>query len=332
MIWVTWRQHRAALLFGLGILVALCLFLFVTGHGIWHEFRASGAQQCIDSNTPDCEGITSAFTNRYNGYQLLIPLFLLLPALLGVFWGAPLVAREVEHGTHRLAWTQAITRRRWIVTKCTILLGSAVAGAAIFTYVLAWWSRPFVSSGSGAFQPGIFDLRGFVPLAYALFAVALGLAAGTIMQRMVSAMGITLVGYAGVRAAITLFARQHFAAAKHIAYGFPFEAAPTPKLGPNAWEIATKTVDAAGHFLGRGITLNLATLAQRCPDLGTAGGALPGRGRVRACAQHIGLQIQSMYQPGSRYWSFQAIESAIFVALAAALIALSLWWIRRRVS
>ena len=332
MIWVTWRQHRASLLFGLAVLGVLCAFLLISGHGIWSSFRSSGAQHCLTSSSPSCDGVTSGFTDHYRGYQFLIPLFLLLPALIGLFWGAPLVAREIEHGTHRLAWTQGISRRRWLATKLSILLGIAVAGAAVYTYILAWWSRPFVASGSGSFQPGIFDLRGFVPLAYATFAVALGLAAGTIMRRTVPAMGITLVGYAGVRAVITLFARQHFAPAKHVSYAFPFKDKPVGGLGTNAWEIATKTVDGAGHVLGRGVTLNFDVLAGRCPELGLRRGAFPGRDQVQACVERIGMRVQSTYQPGSRYWSFQAIETVIFVALAAGLIALSLWWLNRRVS
>jgi hypothetical protein len=31
-----------------------------------------------------------------------------------MFWGAPLVAGELESGTFRLAWTQDVSRVRWL--------------------------------------------------------------------------------------------------------------------------------------------------------------------------------------------------------------------------
>jgi len=341
MIWVTWRQHRASLLFGFAILLVLCGFLLATGHNIWSVYRSTGTEHCV--LTHHCDAITGSFNDRFNAYQFLIPLFLLIPALVGIFWGAPLVAREIENGTHRLAWTQGITRRRWIATKLTILLGAAVAGLAGFTYTLAWWSRPFVATSSERFNPGIFDLRGVVPIAYVLFAVALGVAAGTIMRRTVAAMGVTLVAFVGVRTSITLWARQHFATAKKLAspFPFPFKDSSGLAVGPNAWVISSNTVDRAGHLFGKGINLNLDAMAARCPGLipGPPGGppkegfrALPDPSSMQACIQRVGLQVRSTYQPGTRYWPFQAIESAIFIALAAGLIAFSIWWLNRRVS
>ena len=62
--------------------------------------------------------------------DLLGPLMLAVPALLGIFWGAPLVARELETGTYRLAWTQSVTRTRWLAVKVALvgLASVAVAG------------------------------------------------------------------------------------------------------------------------------------------------------------------------------------------------------------
>ena len=47
----------------------------------------------------------------------LITLVLVVPALIGMFWGAPLIAHELETGTFRLAWTQSVSRRRWLLVK-----------------------------------------------------------------------------------------------------------------------------------------------------------------------------------------------------------------------
>jgi hypothetical protein len=36
------------------------------------------------------------------------------------------------------------------------------------------------------------------------------------------------------------------------------------------------------------------------------------------------------YQPASRFWAFQGIETGIFVVLAAVLLAVTFWVLRRR--
>ncbi|MGH3881549.1 MAG: hypothetical protein ACRDSK_31370 [Actinophytocola sp.] len=68
-----------------------------------------------------------------------------LPALAGVFIGAPLFAREFEHGTWRLAVTQGVTRTRWFTTKIA-LVGTGVAGVAgLCAALFTWWRTPLVS-------------------------------------------------------------------------------------------------------------------------------------------------------------------------------------------
>jgi len=36
------------------------------------------------------------------------------------------------------------------------------------------------------------------------------------------------------------------------------------------------------------------------------------------------------YQPASRFWAFQAIEAGIFMILAAALLGVTFWVVKRR--
>jgi hypothetical protein len=344
MIWVTWRQHRMQLLFGMGVVALLLAFLLPTGFGIWSTFRSTGLANCLSTVGRDCGDVGDLFSNRYNGYAFIAPLFLVLPALLGAFWGAPLVAREVEQGTYRLAWTQSVTRARWTWTKIVVLGVATVLASAVLAWVLSWWSRPLVAPSNNRFNLGIFDLRGIVPVAYALFAVAVGIAAGTVIRRVVPSMGATLGAYLAVRLPVEFWLRPHFAAAK--TYSYPFFAR-DPRAGLGDWVLSTKTVDASGHFLANGQQLNSAFLSRYCPSLsfpGT-GGALPvpgpgvaapkgagGFDPLMACARKIGIRISVAYQPGSRYWLFQGIETAIFVALALGLIAFSVWFVRRRLT
>src|SRR5437764_8063909 len=141
--------------------------------------------------------------------------------LVGVFWGAPLVARELETGTYRLAWTQSITRRRWLTTKLAIFVVATVGIGAIFSLLLSWWFHPFAQlqfqGGYSRMDMDSFDFQGIVPIAYSLFAFAVGAAAGVIVRRVLPAMAITFAVYLPLRLWVQHL-RAHFEAPLHVAY------------------------------------------------------------------------------------------------------------------
>ena len=126
---------------------------------------------------------------------------LVVPGLLGIFWGAPLLARELETGTFRLAWTQSISRSRWTLTKLGLLGLASMAAAGLSSLFVTWWASPLDQIGAGPFTT--FDQRGLVPVGYALFAFALGVAVGAaLIHRTLPAMGATLVAFVALRLAV----------------------------------------------------------------------------------------------------------------------------------
>lgn len=329
MIWVSWRQHRLQALAGAVGAAAIGAYLLSSGPGILHAFRSTGLAHCLATPGSECGDLTDTFLNRYNGLQFVAILFLVLPVFAGLFWGAPLLPREFEQGTHRLAWTQGVSRTRWLVTRLAVA-GALTAGTfALFAWWLSWWSRPLVIASDDRFTQGIFDIRGVVPVAYALFAVALGVAAGAIIRRTLPAMAATLGGFVAVRVVIEVWVRKHYMAAKVVSQ--PFFKGPG-RLGLGDWVLSAKTIDSAGHLLGPGGGVEGQLIASRCPELGLQNNAFPGKDAIQSCLQRIGAKTISVYQPGSRYWAFQWIEFGIFVLLAAVLIALSIWWVRRRIA
>jgi hypothetical protein len=330
MIWVTWRQHRMQWLFGAVTLSILGAILLATGPAILSAFRSSGAAACLTHPGTDCGGVTGTFLDRFTNLQFLVPLFLILPALGGLFWGAPLLAREVEQGTHRLAWTQGVTRERWFLVKVAAMAAMAALGIAIVTWGLAWWSRPLVIAGDDRFNPGIFDIRGPVAVAYALFAVALGIAMGALIRRTVPAMAATLAGFTAVRLVVDLWVRRHLMAHKVVSWTFLKGA--SPRTGMGDWVLSTKAVDAAGRLLGLGGGVDLDIVAKQCPALARNSGEFPGKDVIQTCLQRIGAHLVAVYQPGNRYWSFQWIETGLFLLLSVALVTFSLWWVKRKIS
>jgi hypothetical protein len=338
MIWVAWRQHRTQMLWGAAVVAAMALFLIPTGIGMSHQFTSSGLARCLRTVGADCGDLSERFDSRYNGYAFLVPLFLLAPVLFGVFFGAPLIAREMDSGTYRLAWTQGVSRPRWLSTKLAVVVGAALAGSASLAYMVTWWSRPLITNGGSRFRPGIFDLRGVVPIAYAIFAVMLGVAIGTLIKKTLPAIGVTLVAFAGVRVGIEFFLRQHYMKAKTFTQSLAtIKGSPGPRGAP--WVISDNTLDRLGHVVSRGGGIDFGYLASRCPAVASQGpfpqgpGAIavvPGKmDPIAACVQHLGLRDMTVYQPASRFWTFQWIEFAIFIALAIGLAAFTIWRTKR---
>jgi hypothetical protein len=333
MTWVMWRQHRQQAIVALAAFGALALFFGISGPAMSHTYHSSGLASCIASHA-QCGDLLNAFDAKYNTFQFLIPLFLVLPALFGVFWGAPLIARELEQGTFRFAWTQSVSRRRWAVAKLATVEAATLSIGAAFAGLVTWWSLPLVNSHTDRFVPGVFDLRGVVPVAYMLFAIALGIALGQLIGKLLPAMGATLVGFGAVRFLITIFARKHYLPAKHLVSPLA-SLSQSGRVGRAAWVLADNVIDKAGNVVARGGNFDFAYLQRHCPNIPLpgpqAGFAVPATGRdpVLTCVQSLGLRTASTFQPISRYWTFQWIEFGIYVALAAALAGFVIWRIKR---
>ncbi|HEY3867158.1 MAG TPA: ABC transporter permease subunit [Actinocrinis sp.] len=328
MIWLTWRQYRRAALFTLIALGALAGVLVPTALAMHRAYDGLGLPQCAASlgsaqlvpqtTAAGCESLAGRFEQQYAPMNLIGILFVTVPLLVGLFFGAPLVSRELEHGTHRLVWTQGITRRRWILMRFGLIGGAALVLAVVYALGVAWWSGPLVAAGGGRFNVLSFDVQGVVPIGYTLFAIALGVCAGTFLGRTLSAMGATLAGFVVVRVVVAQAARPHFMAAASLTY--PLRSALTTNPMANDWIFAQGVIGANGQVMVPNTHVN-------CP-VGDVSGGSTGLGPVpvHGCSSlRVGKGASNwlLYQPGDRFWAFQGIETGIFLALAALLIALA---------
>ena len=328
MTWLVWRQHRGQFLSAAAVLLVLTAGLLITGLSIQSSYVNTGLASCLARDRSACADLVTAFQDQYSAYMYLLPLFLILPGLLGVFWGAPLVAREVEQGTHRLAWTQSVSRTRWVAVKVLALAGALLVGVGLFTVVLGWWSGPALAASGSRFQPGIFDLLGVAPLGYGLFAFALGVAAGTAIHRTVPAMACTFAIFAAVRAFVALVLRPRYLPEQTASYALGKDGGAS-QLG--AWVTSARTVDSAGRLVSHGLGIEFDLVKADCPGLqGPASGAPPDPAAFQACIHNAGIHVVATLQPASRYWLFQGIEVTLFLLLAAALLTYSVWAVRRR--
>jgi hypothetical protein len=307
MTWLTWRQHRQQAFAGALTLALLGAFFLLTGRQMVTAYSDSGLAACFASSG-DCSTISGEFQSRFTSMHSISELFLVLPALVGLFWGAPLVAREIEQGTHRLVWTQSITRGRWISAKLLLIAVATVTAAAPLAWLMTWWLGPLNHATATRFNPGFFDLQGVVPVGYALFALALGTAAGAVLRRTLPAMAVTLGGFAAVRFTVAALIRPRLQAPLHTSVS----GAHTGVMEGTANWVLSETVFAYGH--------PVQTFRSLCPPLD------------RQCLRAADLHTLITYQPASRFWFFQTTETAIFTGLAAALLILTIWWTRRRIA
>src|SRR3984893_4224449 len=141
MIWLTWRQFRVQLLVAFGAFVVLGAVLAYTGPHLVHLYHDSGIRGCQGSHG-DCGPLVDNFTSHYPLWHGLGPFITVIPGLIGVFWGAPLLSRELETGTFRLAWTQSVTRTRWLTTKVIMVGAASVIVAGALSIIVALWSSP----------------------------------------------------------------------------------------------------------------------------------------------------------------------------------------------
>ena len=330
MIRFTWRQFRPQALVALGTLLAVAIVVLVTHAHLVHMFSESA------NNAP--LGLYDRIVSFLE--QALNFVVLAVPALIGMFWGAPLVAREFESGTFRLAWTQGVTRTRWLVVKLSVIGLASMIVAGLFSLIVTWWSRPIDSASLDRFET-VFSERGMTPMGYALFAFALGVTAGVLIRRIQPAMVTTLVAFIATRVAVTFWVRQHLWPPAHTSLAltssqvqFAILRGPSGLMVyastriPNAWVYSTEIVDKAGHAPSAQVITSLFGNVEG-PGGTTKIGPASGLGQnLQAAIAKLAPTYHALvtYQPASRYWAFQGLETAIFIALAVALAGVSFWW------
>jgi hypothetical protein len=315
MAWVTWRQHRATLAGMAALLGGWAGYLWLAGSSAYHAYAAAAA--CHPAGSITCGEILSQFDYTYGDPALHAAVLLqVVPALIGAFAGAPVLARELETGTFRYAWTLAFGRWRWALAKL-VLLAIAVAGAAgAFGLLFSWFFRPFFADGHDTpFAPELFDLRAVTLAAWTLAAFAIGALAGLLIRRVVPAIAATLAGYAALAFAAGLYLRQHYAA--------PLLTT-APDVPGSAW-VMSQWWTKGGRFAFGHPSSDL--LMRLCPSPGPYKQPLATVGQC--LAQH-GYTQWTSYQPASRFWSFQWIEGGWLLALSALLITTTIWLVRRR--
>ena len=321
MAWVTWRQHRTALVGAVALLGVLAVWLWWAGTRVHRDYAAAVA--CRPVGSAACQDLVTTFNGTW---QLMVNpavLLLVVPALTGAFAGAPVLARELETGTFRFAWTQGFDRWRWALAKLAALAVVLAGAGAAFGALVSWCYQPFSHSNQalalGLYGKGgldgntqfalVFGLRAVAFPAWTLAAFAVGVLAGMLIRRVVPAIVTTLAVYTGLAIAAAAFLREH--------YLTPLVT--SADVHGTAWIINQWwTKDGKFAFGGR---IPDTIWNQFCP---------PGPVDAAKCLAPHGYTQWTSYQPDSRFWTFQWIEGGWLLALSVLLIAAAIWLVRRR--
>jgi hypothetical protein len=325
MTWLTWRQFRLPALSVFAALIVIGVVLAITG--------------------PELVGRTS-FSDQDTMFTGTILVLYLLPAVIGVFWGVPMITRELESGTHSLVWNQTVTRKRWLTTKLGFGLLAAMVAAGLLGWAVSWWASPIDALAAqqtdrgmlGRIMPVVFGARGIVPIGYAAFALALGVAVGMVLKRTVAAMAVTLVVIVAVLLLVPNFVRPYLLPPQTMTVAIVGEditnitgdeTGDILEIGvrnpPGAWVLANETVDPAGKAVSP-----LPDFVQTCVPRPSREAGPPPHGSLEACMAQLGThgyQQRLTYQPGSRFWPLQWLELALYLAMTALLT----WFCFRRV-
>ncbi|GAA0531090.1 hypothetical protein GCM10009533_32830 [Saccharopolyspora spinosporotrichia] len=216
---------------------------------------------------------------------------MLLPLLVGMFAGAPLVSRELERRTFRYAWTQGVSRTHWLRTEVLLVGGAILLISTLYSATHMLWFAPLVPE-EGWFR--IFNQGVVVFPASCLFAFAFGVLAGTVLKRTVPAMVAALVGSAVVFSALG-YLRPHYMAPLHRTQVEDGRLAPTTGESLRDDFIVYSQSGPAGYS----------------PDTGVSTWAYT-------------------YHPAERFWTFQVVEAGIHLGLVMVCLVAAFWWLNRK--
>ena len=207
MTWVSWRLQRTETMIALAILGLLAALLIPTGITMANAYHHDGLNSRLALNVgPTCAQRIGDFQSRFQALNVLANWFTLVPGVIGVLLAAPFIL-DLEHGTYRLAWTQSITRRRWLLGKLALPILVAILAGGALTVLFTWWRAPQVNL-NGRLDIGIYDTQGIVVVGYTLFALALALALGAVWRRSAISLTVAFVGYFAMRVFVDYWLRD----------------------------------------------------------------------------------------------------------------------------
>lgn len=330
MIWLTWRQFRTRAIVAVVALAGLATYMIILGV----RSRTDYPLLVTGCDPASCVATRREFANIYLGHFTALSMLLLaVPGLIGIFWGAPLIASELESRTDRLVWNQSVTRARWLTVKLVVVGLAAVVTAGVLSALLTWSASRFDQYWGTRFTATVFGARNLVPAGYALFAFVLGAVLGLVLRRTLTAMAVTAAVFVAVQIVVPLAIRPHVMAPVTTTVHFDGDAmahADGFGIGPGGARIQNYTLPGSWAMSSSHEVVNADGSAVTGEQLQPC--MARGPGNSEGCLGTLNLRFSYTYQPGERYWSFQWIELCGYLVLSVLIAGAGFRWLRRRPS
>ena len=320
MLWITWRQHRAAFISVPAVLAAAAIPLVIYGLKAHHDYTALVNCPLNPGNrSATCSQLMTDFNSTVWPLANICSLLMqLVPVLLGAFVGAPLLARELETGTFRYAWTQGFGRERQAIAKLALLGLTLAVLAWAFSELFSWFFQPFlwVEQLNQMSTESVFDTRGLVFPAFTLVSFVIGAFLGMLFRRIIPAMAATLGAYLAIRLVAWGVRGQYPLtvvtgnAKQFIAYG-------TPSQPGFPWILNTWITGPGGQPASQSV-------------LNHFHGNVSASGNQVVASVPKGYTIWTRFFPPSHFWPMQLMEASWLLVLALAFGAATVWLVHRR--
>jgi hypothetical protein len=315
MVWVTWRQQRATLIAVPAVLAAVAIFLVIFGLRAHQDYAA--LVNC-PINAGQQSGACAKLFSHFNSVDWPLGntcaiLMQLAPVLIGAFAGAPLLARELETGTYRFAWTQGMVRERQTIAKLVLLGVTLVVLAGAFGELFSWFFQPFLyTEEMNRLTETVFDTSGIVFPAFTLVAFAIGSFLGMLFRRVIPALAATLGVYLAVRLGAWAL-RGQYPVTVVTSNSKIFSQFHTPSLPGFPWILSTWVTGPGGKPASQSVANQILN--------GPPGASVPP-----------GYTEWNRWIPLSHYWPMQFIEAGWVLVLSIALFVATVSLVRRRAS
>ncbi|MET8503558.1 hypothetical protein ABZV60_02750 [Streptomyces sp. NPDC004787] len=300
--WVTYRQHRWSLWATLALAALASGVLLVSWYWAARADDALASAGCrMDSIAQHCfqparDRADAVWAARHMVEFVGLGMTL-LPAVLAGWMAGPLIARELETGTYKTAWTQSVSPARWLAAKLAVAACFVVVPVLLVTAVFQWsWSTGPADDFPTYWHSATMyaSLPGTVPVATVVLGLTTGALAGLLLRRTVLALGAAALATGAVLAALA-------------------------RLRPLLWPVETVTGRGGIDLPGRTWVVESGRLTadgrrvswQECLDA-------VRDGQTARCMEARGaLTDYADVHPPTHFWPLQLVETGILLALAA---------------
>ncbi len=350
MIGFNIKQLKSQIIVACSGILILAVVVAATGFRISSNYHAL-ATSC--SNLNNCSLVLSSFSSQYGLLQTILNIIaIVMPVAFGMFWGSPIVAKEIESGTFRLAWTQSLSRNKWLSYKLAVVFISGLISSIIVTVLISWWFRPFDIVNANMYEQQYYLVQDVVPVAYVIFAISLGLFLGSIFKRNLPAIAATMVLYivfilvmgSAIRPNLVSPTVGEYNLDNNTVVGFGSSNSGPLNLFLSAPDLPNSYIYSVVAVNDSGQALSSQTVQSLCPDLFNLANSPPPIsgpaarvGRVKKffsqgdgsplsnCINAVSIKyhVKVTYLPESKFWPLQWTESGVLALISLVLVALS---------